>query len=141
MSHTHHSFGFGSFLWRWLFALALVLGTYNPTEYSFIGWTLSPDMAFGPVIAIVALVLLILWIIYLRATFMSLGMIGIGLGAALLACFIWLFIDLGWVTLDSPGTLSWVALILVSVLLAVGMSWSHVRKRLTGQIDVDDVED
>ena len=28
-----------------------------------------------------------------------------------------------------------------SLLLATGMSWSHIRRRLTGQLDVDDVED
>ncbi len=134
-------FSFGSFLWRWLFALVLVIGTYNPTPYSFITWTLSGESSFGPVIALAGLMLLILWVIFLRATFRSLGVIGIILGAALFACLVWLFIDLGWVSLDSAHALTWVALVLASLLLAAGMSWSHIRKRLTGQIDVDDVED
>ncbi|MGB5773274.1 MAG: DUF6524 family protein [Sedimenticolaceae bacterium] len=32
-------------------------------------------------------------------------------------------------------------LVLLSAILAVGMSWSHIRRRLTGQIDVDEVDD
>ncbi len=134
------AFSFTSFLWRWLFALVLVTGTYNPTPYSFISWTLSGETGFGPVVALAGLVLLILWIVFLRATFRSLGVIGIILGAALFACFIWLFIDLGCISLESTNALAWVALVLVSLLLAAGMSWSHIRRRLSGQVDVDAVE-
>lgn len=134
-------FTFGSFLWRWLFAAALVLGTYNPTDYSYISWSIAPGTTFGPVVAIVGLVLVICWIIYLRATFLSMGWLGIILGALLFACIVWLFVDLEWINLDATDSLTWVALVIISLLLAAGMSWSHIRKRLTGQIDVDDVED
>lgn len=133
-------FGFGSFLLRWLFALLLVLGTYNPTPYSFVGWFISENFSFGPLPALLGVALLIAWIIYLRATFMSLGIIGIGLGATLFGCLIWLFVDLGVLTLEASGAMTWVALVLVSLLLATGMSWSHIRRRLSGQLDVDDVE-
>jgi len=136
-----NNFNAGSFLLRWIFAAALVISTYNPTDYSYVSWVLAEGTAFGPIVAIVGLVLLTVWIVYVRATFLSMGWLGVILGAALFACVIWLFVDLGWMTLDSPGALTWVALVLISLILAVGMSWSHVRKRLTGQIDVDDVED
>lgn len=136
-----YRFDVGSFLWRWVFALALVLGTYNPTDYSYISWTLAEGTQFGPIIAIVGIVLLILWIIYLRATFLSMGWLGIILGAALFGSIVWLFVDLGWIHLDSTGAFTWVALVISSLLLAVGMSWSHIRRRLTGQVDVDDVEE
>ena len=68
-------------------------------------------------------------------------MLGIILGAALFGCVIWLFLDLGWLDLDSPSEISWVVLVFLSLILAVGMSWSHIRRRLTGQFDVDDIED
>ena len=29
----------------------------------------------------------------------------------------------------------------LSLVLATGMSWSHIRRKMTGQIDVDDVEE
>ncbi|MEL7043681.1 MAG: DUF6524 family protein, partial [Pseudomonadota bacterium] len=44
-------------------------------------------------------------------------------------------------SLEATGALTWIALLVLSLLLGLGMSWSHIRRRLTGQIDVDDVED
>lgn len=134
-------FTIGSFLGRLFFALVLVFGTYNPTAYSYISWILADGISFGPVQALVGVVLLIAWIVFLRATFLSMGWLGIILGCALFGCVIWLFVDLNWLTLDSTGAVTWLALVMVSFLLAVGMSWSHIRRRLTGQLDVDDVED
>ena len=135
------TFNAGSFIGRWVFALALVLGTYNPTDYSYISWITSEGVAMGPVIALVGVALLIGWIIYLRATFLSIGWLGIVLGAAFFGCIIWLLVDVGWLSLESPGSIAWVALVLLSLILTVGMSWSHIRRRLTGQLDVDDVQD
>jgi hypothetical protein len=34
--------------------------------------------------------------------------------------------------------LTWVILLCLALLLAVGLSWSHVWRRLTGQYEVDD---
>ena len=130
-----------SFISRLVFALVLVFGTYNPTDYSYVSWVLNETTTFGPVTALVGVALLIAWIVFLRATFMSMGWLGIILGAALFGCVVWLFVDLGWLALDSSGAITWVALVLVAFLLAVGMSWSHIRRSLTGQFDVDDVED
>lgn len=131
----------GSFIGRWVFAAALVFGTYNPSGYSYIGWLMGEQTQFGPLLAIVGLVLLSAWIIYLRATFMSIGWLGVTLGAALFACVIWLFVDLGWLSLESTGLLTYLALLLLSLILAAGMSWSHIRRRLTGQFDVDEMDD
>jgi hypothetical protein len=130
-----------SFLLRLLFALLLVFGTYNPTDFSYLSWVISGDAGFDPVTALVGVALLIAWIVFLRATFLSLGWLGIILGAALFACFIWLLIDIGWLSLDATGAITWLALLLIALILALGMSWSHIRRRLTGQVDVDDVED
>ena len=130
-----------SFLLRVLFALVLVFGTYNPTDSSYVRWVTSGEAGFEPVTALVGVILLIAWIVFLRATFLSLGWLGIILGAALFSCLLWLLIDIGWLSLDETGAITWLTLILIAMILAVGMSWSHIRKRLTGQYDVDDVED
>ncbi len=130
-----------SFVARWLFAAALVFGTYNPTAYSYIKWVFAEGTEFGPIPALVGVALVIAWIVFLRATFLSLGWLGIVLGAALFGCLIWLFVDIGWLSLESEGAITWVVLLLLSLILAVGMSWSHIRRRLTGQVDVDELED
>lgn len=128
----------GSFLARWFFAAILVVGTYNPTQYCYFNWVMSETAKFGPIMALAGVALLIGWILFLRATLESMGVLGIVLGGALFACIIWLFIDMRWLSLDSPGKLTWVILLVLSLILASGMSWSHIRRRLTGQVDVDE---
>ena len=134
-------FNAGSFVGRWIFALLLVLGSYNPTEWCYFSWATAETTSFGPVVAIVGMILLIGWIMFIRATFMSMGWLGITLGAALFGCIVWLFVDLGWLSLDSEGTIAWVVLAILSLILATGMSWSHIRRRLSGQFDVDEKDD
>lgn len=129
------------FALRVVFAAALVFGTYNPSDLSYVSYVMAEGHEFGPVTAIIGISLLIAWIVFLRATFLSLGWLGIILGAALFACIIWLFVDIGWLSLDSTGAITWLALTVLSLILAVGVSWSHIRRRLTGQVDVDDLED
>jgi hypothetical protein len=134
-------FNAGSFIGRWIFALALVLGTYNPTQWCYYSWATSESTVFGPIVAIVGILLLIGWIIFIRATFMSMGWLGITLGAALFGCVVWLMVDLGWLSLESEGMIAWIVLVILSLILAVGMSWSHIRRRLSGQFDVDEKDD
>jgi hypothetical protein len=131
----------GSFFGRWLFAIALVFGTYNPSGYSYFSWVLGENTSLGPVVAIVGLVLLIAWMIYLRATFLALGVVGIALGAALFGAIVWLLVDIKLISLEATGVITYLVLLLLSLILATGMSWSHIRRRLTGQFDVDDVDD
>jgi len=127
-----------SFIFRWIFAIVLVFGTYNPTEYSYASWVIASSSTFGPVMALVGVALLIAWIVFLRATLVSLGVLGIILGGALFACLVWLLVDMGWLSLDSSDALTWVILLVLSFILATGMSWSHIRRRLSGQFSVDE---
>ena len=77
----------------------------------------------------------------MRATFRSLGVLGLVLASAFFASFVWVFYDLGWLKTDNVSVMTWVVLVIVSLLLAIGMSWSHIRRRLTGQVDIDDVDE
>ena len=133
--------GLGGFLGRWVFALILVLGSYNPSGYSFATWVVDPETSFGPVITIVGLVLLIGWIFCLKATFNALGWLGVTLFAALFAAIIWLLVDKGLISVDSSGALTWLSLIVIALILAVGMAWSNIKRRITGQYNIDDVDD
>jgi hypothetical protein len=55
-----------SFLWRLLFALLLVGVTYNPEGYSYSYWAFTNVALFGPEQAVVGVLLLIGWVIYLQ---------------------------------------------------------------------------
>ena len=137
-------FGPDGFLLRWGLSLILVLGTYNPTGFSYLGWVFGDgvtDVNFGPAILIVGLLLLIGWIFLVKTTFDAIGWLGVILGGALFAAIIWWLVDVGWISMQSTGILTWFTLIVISLILAVGMAWSHIKRRLTGQLNVDDVED
>lgn len=126
---------------RFLFALFLVLLSYNPAGYSFYHWAYNSMHNVTPYVVISGLVLLIGWAVYLKATFNSLGLFGILLSAAFLACLIWLFIYWKLLNINNVSAMAWVIEILLAVLLTLGMSWSHVSRRISGQVDVNEIED
>jgi len=128
------------FLLRWLFAVALVLLTFNPAGYSYYHWLAAGLPKVTPAVAVCGLLLLIGWIVFIGATLRSIGSIGILLAAALFAVLLWLLVSQGWLDLHDTRALVWIALVVLSLILAVGMSWSHVNRRLSGQTDVDPVD-
>jgi hypothetical protein len=89
----------------------------------------------------VALMLLIAWVVFIRATLRSLGPIGIGLAVAVAGSVLWIIIDFGLIDPANRSVLGWVLLTLLAAIMTAGMSWSHLRRRWSGQADVDDVED
>lgn len=129
------------FLLRFLFALLLVLLTYNPSGYSYSHWLQNNFSHFGPLLAIAGISLIIGWVVYLRATLRALGLVGLILALLFFSTILWLFIDWGWLGFNNVTAMSWVILILISAILAVGISWSHIRRKWSGQIDADDVGD
>jgi hypothetical protein len=137
---VYREFSLASFMWRLAASLVLVLATYNPTSLSYYRW-LRLDMAdggLGPEHFVVGIILVIGWSILAVATQKSLGTIGLVLAAALIGGIVWWLTDIGWIAVGSVSALTWVSLICLSILLAVGLSWSHVWRRLTGQYEVDD---
>jgi hypothetical protein len=140
--------GLGGFALRFGFALALVYATYNPWGVSYAswitggwapadesGWFASPALKF-----VIGVVLAIAWVVYGTATRRSLGGVGILLVVALCAGVIWLLVDQGVFSMSNVPTLTHIGLVVVAIVMSIGMSWSHTRRRLTGQIDTDEVD-
>jgi hypothetical protein len=129
------------FLARWAAAFALLAVTFNPTRYNFIAWARTHGDANLSVAVLVGILLLILYIIFLRATLRSIGLLGMALVLALVGALIWVLYDFGLVSLDDPGMNLWLALVVLSLMLGIGIGWSHVRRAITGQFDVDDIDE
>ncbi|MEM1163434.1 MAG: DUF6524 family protein [Pseudomonadota bacterium] len=129
------------FLLRIIFTEALVLGTYNPTGWSFYHWVRGGFETDLPLKALAAIVLVIGYVICVRATFRSIGIAGIVLIAALLAALGWVAYDYGYLTLENVGLMHWLILISAGLILGVGLCWSHVRRMISGQLDTDDVDE
>lgn len=129
------------FLARWIVAFMLLAATFNPTQWNYIGWARENFSAQMPLAVLLGLVLLVGYIIYLRATLRSIGAIGMGLVLAIAAALLWVLVDYGFLNLDNPTANLWIGLVALSLVLGIGLSWSHVRRRLSGQADMDDVDE
>ncbi len=125
---------------RFLVALILVFATYNPEGYSYYHWAIEGFTDFNVLKAFVGVVILIGWTVYLRATFRSLGPIGITLAVAFFGTLLWLVVDWGLIPAGSVRAVTYLILIAASAVLATGMTWSHVRRRISGQMDVDEID-
>lgn len=137
------TFALYSFLGRFIGAVLTVLLTFNPSGYSYYHWVGDAIRVsgFGALHAFCGVVLLICWFILIRSSYRSLGPLGLLLASAFIGTLVWLLDDYHLINTSSTGAIGWIALISLSALLAVGMSWSHVRRRLTGQVDIDDISE
>jgi hypothetical protein len=129
------------FLLRWLFAFALVAATYNPTSYNFTRWAMANGQEQLSITVLAGLVLLVGYIIYLRATLRSIGAFGMILILALVGALLWVAFDFGLLDLQNRALTVWIGIFALSLVLGIGLSWSIVRRKLSGQADVDDVEE
>ncbi len=132
---SNSGLSFSGALIRMALAMVLVLATFNPTGYSFTHWVMAPPTAFTPAKAIAALVLVIGWLMCLRTAFIALGKFGLLLGVLLFSAVIWMLVDRQWLSLNGSG-LAWASLIVVGLLLGIGLSWSLLRAKVTGQVEV-----
>jgi hypothetical protein len=125
---------------RFTMALVLVFTTWNPSGWSYVHWLLRtlPDVT-APLV-FTGVVLLIGWVLFLHATLESLGMLGVVLAAAFFGSLTWLLFDLGWLSVHND-VMSYVALVLIAAVLAIGMSWSHLWRRLSGRVEVEESHD
>ena len=87
-----------------------------------------------------ALLLLIGYIIYLRATLCSCDGFGILLVLALVGALLWVLYYFGVLSLDNTGLNAWLDLLVLSLVRKGGLSSSHVRRALSAQANIDDVE-
>lgn len=142
VTRSQPEFTTGGLIVRLAFALTVVAVTYNPSGYSYFEWTKDAFVAgsLGPLHALAGIALLGAWTLLISATNRSLGLFGVLLVAAFFGTVVWLLVDRDIVNAGSFQMLAWIGVAIVGGILAIGMSWSHIRKRLTGQADVDEVD-
>tara|TARA_B110000977_G_scaffold201121_2_gene294250 strand:+ start:3318 stop:3689 length:372 start_codon:yes stop_codon:yes gene_type:complete len=118
----------------------LLAATYNPTQWNFVRWAIGNYQNMLSVTVLVGLILAIGYIIFLRATLRSIGMFGMLLVLAVAGTLLWVLFDQGFINLTNPTINTWLGIIMMSLVLAIGLSWSIVRRKISGQADVDDVD-
>ena len=115
MNFTLSSFGL-----RFLFSSILVFATYNPEGYSFYDWVKDVFPSITIEQSFVGIALVIGWVIYLRATLRSLGLIGLILAFTFFGLLIAMLFKWGWISLDASKMVSYIVEILIAVILAWG---------------------
>jgi len=130
----------GGFAWRIGFAILLVLATFNPSGHSYVHWVAAGLPKVTPAQAVAGIGLAVLWIFLWRSTMQAVGTLGFILMAAFTAALVWLFVSWGWLDVGNATTMTWVVLLALGLILGVGMSWAIVRRELTGQASVDEVD-
>lgn len=121
-------------------AFALLSATFNPTRFNYIRWAEANYTAQLPLTVLLGLLLAVGYMVYIVATLRSIGAFGIVLIAAIFGATIWVLIDWGVLTLANPSLNLWLGIIALSLILGMGLSWSILRQRLSGQATVDEVE-
>jgi hypothetical protein len=129
------------FLLRWLFALGLVTVTYNPTPFNFTRWAMTDGQDQLSLTVLAGLVLLVGYIIYLRATLRSIGPLGMMLILGIVGAVLWVAYDFGLLNLQNRDLTTWIGILALSLVLGIGLSWSIIRRKLSGQADMDDVDE
>ncbi|HEX5065713.1 MAG TPA: DUF6524 family protein [Myxococcota bacterium] len=124
-------------LLRMVCGLVVVIGTWNPTGYSFYHWVVGDVETSMAVKAFLGALLLAAWVMCLRATSSSLGTVGFILCAAVLGTLIWMLTDFGILHDETPTFVAWSSLVVLGLILGVGLSWSLMRQRATGVVETD----
>jgi len=131
-------FGFLDFMVRWTFGQLIVMGTFNPFSMSYFHWVTDH----GGQISLKVLVgvgLIVLHVIAILASIRSLGLIGVGLLTAFFASAAWVLIDGRLLDIEDPKIFQLTLLLIGGTIYGVGLSWSHLRNRISGQVDSRDV--
>lgn len=135
----HEPFSYPNLVARWLAAMFVVFATYNPSGHSYFHWLMDPDEGRLSLKILVGLGLLVLNLTFGYATARAIGWTGVLATAALFAATVWALLDAGYLT----GLAFWgwvtVLLTLLATLFAIGVSWSYIRNRLSGQVDSNDI--
>ncbi|AFT67953.1 MAG: DUF6524 family protein [Cycloclasticus pugetii] len=135
-----NQFSATNFFIRLAIATVLVFASYNPAGLSYYHWVVTKTPDITPLMALAGLILIIGWVIYIRATLRSLGAIGIALAIAFFGTIFWMIVDWGLVPADNIDAVTYIIQCILCFIMTTGMSWSHIRRRMSGQVDADDVD-
>jgi len=138
--------GWKGVLTRFVASLLLVYCTFNPEGYSFFHWAIAP-MIRGqleaarhllPVKLLLGLCLIGIWAFFVQSTRRSIGVKGALLVLAITAAVVWALVDWHVMSPTSSRAIGHLVLLGLAIMLALGMSWSHISRRVSGQVDTDE---
>lgn len=127
-------------LLRWLGAFVLLAAIFNPTRWNYVTWARDGWADQMPLVVFTGLILAVVAMVYLVATLRSIGILGAIIIAAIFAAGLWVLTDWGLLGLRNSALNIWLGILVLSLILGIGMSWSILRQRLSGQQTTDEVD-
>jgi len=131
----------GVLISRMLVSALAVFGTYNPTGKSVFHWIKAQNDYSNAWVILVAIIAILVNFALLVAAWKALGKLGTIVLLILFAALVYLALQENWVSEKSPVTLQWLALILYSGFLGIGLSGAILWRRATGQVVTDEAPD
>lgn len=128
------------FLLRWLGAFLLLAAIFNPTDWNYVRWAQTSWDTQTSLVVFTGLILAVAAMVYLVATMRSIGILGAIIIAAIFAAGLWVLTDWGLLGLQNSALNTWLGILVLSLILGIGMSWSILRQRLSGQQTTDEVD-
>lgn len=128
---------------RMLVAAAVVFASYNPSGKSIFHWVQSHlgDGFPNAWVVLGAIVAILINVVLFIAAWKALGKLGTIIVLILFAALVYLSLQEGWVSAGNSASLQWLALILYSAFLGIGLSGAILWRRATGQVVVDESPD
>lgn len=126
---------------RVLVAAIVVFGTYNPTGKSVFHWATKHENPGDAWVILGVIITILINIALLIAAWKALGKLGTIIIAIFFAALAYLSLQEGWVSKNNLESIEWLALILYSVFLGIGLSGAILWRRATGQVVTDETDD
>jgi uncharacterized membrane-anchored protein YitT (DUF2179 family) len=126
---------------RMLIAAIIVFASYNPTGKSIFHWVRDHDNPTDAWVILAAIVAILANIALLIAAWKALGRLGTIIVVILFAALVYLSLQEGWVSTESSASMQWLALILYSGFLGIGLAGAIIWRRATGQVVTDEAPD
>ncbi len=129
---------------RWwvslILAMALAIGTWNPTPYNFVNFILhsNPLEGFKP---FYILVMFALWVMAIKAILQGLKIYGAIIAALVIAAFIWGLVQYNLIDINNFQSLGWIATISMGIIIWLGLNASVIWKMLTGVYTTDSTDE
>jgi uncharacterized membrane-anchored protein YitT (DUF2179 family) len=131
----------GVLITRILIAAAIVFASYNPSGRSVFHWVRDHENPTDAWVILLAIVTILANIALIIAAWKALGKVGTIIVLILFAALAYLSLQEGWVDSGNYASIQWLALILYSGFLGIGLAGAIIWRRATGQVVTDEAPD
>ena len=118
------------FFSRWIYAFVLIAVTYNPTSFNYISWAQDNYTQELPMTVFLGLIIGLGYSISLRTIFKAAGRLGTLALFTVMLALLWVLDDRGLLMPGDDPLYVWLGILCFSGLLAIGLSWELVRRKV-----------